>query len=81
MGKAKKQSQKKQNDFALLERKAVERAASEIKRVSFTYKNRPKLRMVLMDSVFEELAETLTWRRASELWEAVIEQADLREDG
>lgn len=79
MGKAKKASPKTQNDFALLERKAVDRAASEIKRVSFTYKNRPELRMTLMDSVFEELAETLTWRRASELWEAVIERADIQE--
>ena len=79
MGKAKKASPQTQNDFALLERKAVERAASEIKRVSFTYKNRPELRMTLMDSVFEELAETLTWRRASELWEAAIDQADIQE--
>lgn len=79
MKKAKKASQKEQNDFALLERKAVERAASEIRRISFTYKNRPELRMTLMDDIFEELADTLTWRRASELWEAVIEQADIQE--
>lgn len=79
MKKAKKASQKEQNDFALLEHKAVERAASEIRRISFTYKNRPELRMTLMDDIFEELADTLTWRRASELWEAVIEQADIQE--